>query len=227
MAEFVRLPAENVERGTFLVPQGVDAVAASFVEPLACTVRAQRVAGVGPGRSVAVLGSGLSGLLQVQLARALGAGPIVATDVHRFRLEAAARLGADLAVDAREDVPAAVKRATGGQGADAVIVCTGAPAAIAQGFRCAARGGTVLLFALLPSGDVHPVPLGDLWQDGVTVTSSYAGPPADMRVALDLIATGRVDVCATVTHRLPLEQAAEGFRLTAEAGASLKVILEP
>jgi threonine dehydrogenase-like Zn-dependent dehydrogenase len=48
-----------------------------------------------------------------------------------------------------------------------------------------------------------------------------------MRVALDLIATGRVDVCATVTHRLPLEQAAEGFRLTAEAGASLKVILEP
>ena len=74
---------------------------------------------------------------------------------------------------------------------------------------------------------IDPVPLGDLWQDGVTVTSSYAGPPADMRVALDLIATGTVDPTATVSHRLPLNQAAEGFRLTAEAGASLKVILAP
>ncbi|HEX5044656.1 MAG TPA: zinc-binding dehydrogenase [Candidatus Polarisedimenticolaceae bacterium] len=227
MAEFVRLPAENVERGTFLVPDGVGSVAASFVEPLACTVRAQRLAGIGPGRSVAVLGSGLSGILQVQLARALGAGPIVATDVHPFRLAAAARLGADVVVDAREDVPAAVRRATGGLGADAVLVCTGAAAAVAQAFRCASRGGTVLLFALLPPGEVQPVPLGDLWQEGVTVTSSYAGPPADMRVALDLIAAGRVDVLGTVTHRLPLEEAAEGFRLTAEAGASLKVILEP
>jgi L-iditol 2-dehydrogenase len=85
----------------------------------------------------------------------------------------------------------------------------------------------VLLFALLPRGEVHPVPLGDLWPEGVTVTSSYAGPPADMRAALDLIATGRVDVLGTVTHRLPLEEAAEGFRLTAEAGPSLKVLLLP
>jgi L-iditol 2-dehydrogenase len=226
-AEFVRLPAVNVARGTFLVPDGVDAVAASFVEPLACTVRAQRIAGVAPGRSVAVLGSGLSGVLQIQLARALGAGPIVASDVHPFRLEAAHRLGADAVVDGREDVPAAIRRLTGGAGADAVIVCTGAREAVLQGMRAVARGGTVLLFALLPPGETLPVPLGDLWQDGVTLTSSYAGPPADMRVALDLIAGGRVDVLATVTHRLPLERAAEGFRLTAEAGASLKVILEP
>jgi L-iditol 2-dehydrogenase len=226
-AEFVRLPAVNVARGTFRVPEGVGAVAASFVEPLACAVRAQRLAGVGPGTSVAVLGSGLSGILQVQLAKALGAGPVLATDVHPFRLEAARRLGADAVVDAREDVPAAVRRLTGGSGADAVIVCTGAEQAITQGLRAVARGGTVLLFALLPPGYVLPVPLGDLWQDGVTVTSSYAGPPADMETALELIASGRVDVEATVTHRLPLEQAALGFRLTAEAGASLKVILEP
>ena len=179
-----------------------------------CTGGRRRIAGVGPGRSVAVLGSGLSGLLHVQLARALGATPIVATDVHPYRREAAKRLGADAALDAREDVPAA----------DVVLVCTGAPEAIAQGLRSAARGGTVLLFGLLPPGEVLPVPLGDLCRDGVTVTSSYAGPPADMRVALDLIASGRVDVAATITHRLPLEQAAEGFRLTAEAGASLKVI---
>jgi L-iditol 2-dehydrogenase len=226
-AEFVRLPAPNVERGTFKLPDGVSAVAASFVEPLACTVRAQRIAGVGPGRSVAVLGSGLAGLLQIHLARALGAGSIVATDLHPYRQGAARRLGADVVVDARDDVPAAVRRACGGSGADAVIVCAGAPAAVDQALRSVADGGVVLLFALLPRGESLPVPLGDLWQRGVTVTSSYAGPPADMRTALDLIAAGRVDVLSMVTHRLPLDRAAEGFRLTAEAGESLKVVLEP
>ena len=226
-AEYVRLPRENVERGTFLRPEGVGAVAGSFVEPLACAVRGQRVAGVAPGRTVAVLGSGLSGLLHVRLARALGAGAIVATDVHPYRLEKAVLLGADAAVDARGgDVVAEVRRICPG-GADAVLVCTEARPALEAAFRCVARGGTVLLFALLPAGFAAEVPLGDLWQDGVTVASSYAGPPADMRTALDLIASRRVDVEAMVTHRLPLSQAAEGFRLTAEAGESLKVVLEP
>ena len=66
-AEYVRLPQINVERGTFTVPDGVSPEAASFVEPLACTIRAQRIAGVGPGKSVAVLGAGISGALQIQL----------------------------------------------------------------------------------------------------------------------------------------------------------------
>ena len=72
-SEFVRLPAVNVERGTFLLPDGMTYEEGTFVEPLACVVRGLRVARFAPGQTVAVLGSGISGILFVRLAKALGA----------------------------------------------------------------------------------------------------------------------------------------------------------
>jgi L-iditol 2-dehydrogenase len=226
-AEFVRLPAINVDRGVFVLPDSVTYEEATFVEPLACVVRGLRVAEFAPGRNVAVLGSGISGILFVHLARALGAARIVATDVHQTRLEYALRFGADVSVDAAGDVPAAVRKAIGGHGADLVIVCTAALPALAQAFRCADRGATILLFAPVAPADRVEVPLHDLWMDGVAIVHSYAGPPADMRTALALIASRRVDVASMITHRLPLSRTQEGFRLVSEAGSSLKVIIEP
>jgi len=226
-AEFVRLPAINVDRGTFLLPPGMTAEEGSFLEPLACVVRAQRIAGLRPAKSVLVLGAGISGVLHLQLARAAGAGLIVAADVHPYRLEMSRRFGADEALPADDDLPRRLREANGGRLADQVYLCTAAPPAISLAFRCVERGGTVLVFAVPEPGVTYPVPLGDLWKDGVTIVHSYAGPPADIRIALDLIASRRVAVTETVTHRLGLAETARGFRLVAEAGASLKVIIEP
>lgn len=227
-AEFVRLPPINVRLGTFALPAQVSYDAATFVEPLACVVRGQRIAGGAAGRSVAILGSGMSGLLHLLWAKAGDASRIVATDVHPYRLAAARSAGADEVVDAREgDVPGAVTRALGGRRADLVIVCTAAPAAVGEALRSVDRGGTILFFGIPAPGETHPFPLYDLWRDGITIVHSYAGPPADMRVALDALAAGRIDVAPLITHRLPLDRAAEGFRLVAEAQESLKVILEP
>ena len=125
-AEFVRLPAVNVERGVFPVPDGLGADEASFAEPLACVYRGQRRANIEPGQSVLVLGSGLAGLLHINLARALGAGRIVATDLSDFRLDAARRLGADFTFSATDDVPARLREVNDGRLADLVIVATGA-----------------------------------------------------------------------------------------------------
>ena len=226
--ERVRVPAIHVERGTLRIPDGVSFEAASFVEPLACAVRALRVARFERGHTVAVLGSGISGALFLQLTRALGARRILATDVHPFRLDAALRLGADAAMGAAsENVPARIRELNEGRGADTVIVTTAAPEAIAQGFRSADRGGTVLLFALAPPGRTLAFPLYDLWRDGVSIVHSYAGPPADMRAALDLIAARRVDVAATITHRLPLAETGRAFALVEAAAESLKVLVEP
>jgi L-iditol 2-dehydrogenase len=226
-AEYVRLPRANVERGTFLLPDTVSFEQASFVEPLACVVRAQRIAGVSEGRSVAVLGSGISGILHIELARASGAAPIVATDVSDYRLDAARRFGATAAFRAEEDVPDRIRDANEGRLADVVLVCTAALPAIAQAFRCVERGGTILFFAPVAPGLTFPVPMHDTWRDGITIAHSYAGPPQDMREALDLIARGRVDVASMITHRLGLAETGEGFRLVADAGESLKVIVEP
>lgn len=226
-AEFVRLPAENVERGTFRLPDSVSADEGSFVEPLACAVRAQRIARLRPGMSVAVLGSGISGILQIQAARSAGAGRIFATDPSEFRRRFAGKLGADVVLPSGEGVPEAIRAANDGRLAEAVLVCTAALPAIRQAFACVDRGGSVLLFAPAEPGVTLDLPLHPLWDAGITLVHSYAGPPADMLTALDLIATRRVDVASMVTHRLGLHQAQAGFDLVAGGTDSLKVILDP
>src|SRR4030043_53159 len=99
-AEYVRLPRINVEQGIFPLPDGVSFEEGTFVEPLAWVLRGQRKAGIKPGQSVLVIGSGISGLLHVQLARALGVGHIIATDINEYRLKTAEKLGADTVFDA-------------------------------------------------------------------------------------------------------------------------------
>lgn len=225
--EFVRVPALQTERGTLRLPQSVSYEAATFVEPLACVLRGLRVARFAEGMDVAVLGCGISGVLFVMALRALGAGRIVGTDLHPWRLDRARELGADLGLDPREDVSGRIRETLDGRGADLVVVTTPAAPAIAQALRSADRGGTVLLFAPAAPGTTFPLPLFDVWRDGLTLVHSYAGPPEDMAAALGLIAEGRVPVASSITHRFPLAGTAEAFRLVEEAGESLKVLVEP
>ncbi len=226
-AEFVRVPEVNMAHGLYKLPAEVSDDQAVFIEPLACVARGQRLIGLPPGGTVAVLGSGIAGLLHIRLAKAMGAGKLIATDVVDYRKEAAMHSGADVVVDGREDVPAQVRSANGGRLADLVITCTGAPKAIAQGLSSVDRGGKVLFFAPTdPSAKVE-VPFNALWREEVTMTSSYGGAPQDIRAAIEFLRTGKVRVDDLVTHRLPLEKAGEGFRLVASAQNSIKVILRP
>ncbi|UCG77049.1 MAG: alcohol dehydrogenase catalytic domain-containing protein [Gemmatimonadota bacterium] len=226
-AEFVRLPALNVDRGTFRLPDQVSFEEATFVEPLACAVRAFRIAAFEPGQSVAVLGSGISGVLFIQLARALGAGPILATDMSADRLATARRFGATAVLPAESDVAQGIRDANGGQLVERVFVCTAALPAIRQALGCVDRGGTVMLYAPADPGMELELPLLEVWANGTNIVHSYAGPPADMQTALDLIAAGRVDVAGMVTHRLPLAETQKGFDLVLAGRGSLKVIVEP
>lgn len=227
-AEFVRLPAINVDRGVYPLPDEISYDEGTFVEPLACVLRAQRVARLKPGQSVLVVGSGMTGLLHIHLARASGAGRIIATDVMQYRLDSAKRFGADNVVHASDDVPNRVRELNGGKLADLVLVCTGVVSAIEQALQSVDRGGTVLLFAPTDPGVTIPVSVADLFfRDSVTLTSSYAGSPADHMTAVELIRAGVVDVRDMISHRLSLEEAGVGFKLVADAGESMKVVIEP
>jgi L-iditol 2-dehydrogenase len=146
-AEFIRVPKINVELGTLRIPDSMTFDEGSFIEPLACVVRAQRLAHLRAEQTVLVIGSGISGLLHIQLARARGAARIIATDISDFRLNAARQFGADATIHGAEDVPAKLKELNGGRLADLVIVCTGAMPAIQQAVRSVDRGGTLLFFA--------------------------------------------------------------------------------
>ncbi|OHD72182.1 MAG: alcohol dehydrogenase [Spirochaetes bacterium RBG_16_49_21] len=226
-AEYVRVPELNVDRGVFLLPEEVSFDQGTLIEPLACVIRGQGIARLRPGQSVLVLGSGMSGLLHIALARSLGAGRIIATDISEYRLSAAKKFGADAVIYARENVPKAVLELNGGRPADLAVVCTGVLSAFEQALESVDRGGTVLFFAPTDPGVNLSVPINALWRNGTTLLPSYGGSPADIAVAIELLAAGRVIVDEMITHRLSLDQAAIGFRMVAEASESIKVILKP
>ena len=227
-AEYVRVPALQADRGVFPLPDGVSFEEGSFVEPLACVVRGQRSALLRPGQTVAVLGSGISGILHIALAKALGAGRIIATDVSAFRLDLARRFGADAVFDAGDDVPQRVREANAGRPADLVVVCAGALAAFKQALASVDRGGTVLCFATTDPGVELPVPLNEFWRNDVTLKPSYGNSPYDAAVAVQLIAARRVPVAEMITHRLPLEETPRGFQLMSTPGGEhLKIVILP
>jgi L-iditol 2-dehydrogenase len=226
--EYVRLPAINVDRGTWKIPDHLGYDAATFVEPLACILRGQQTAPIHPGGSVLVLGSGLAGLLHISLAKATGAGFIGASDVSAFRLAAATRFGASQVFPANQDVAGQFAEKNNGRGADLVIVCTSAKAAFEQALAAVAKGGTVLFFAPTMEGVTLPLSINDIfWRRDITFATTYAGSPSDCRQALELISHQRIPVEEMITHRLPLADAARGFQLTAEGDSSLKVIIHP
>ena len=227
-AEYLRLPGINVAQGIFPLPDEVSFEEATFVEPLACVLRGQRLAHLQPGQSVLVVGSGVAGLLHIQLAHTSGAGYIMATDIFNYRLEAAQKFGADIAVQAEEYTPAYLRRAADGRLADLVVICSGATSAIIQALESVERGGTVLFFAPTEPGVSVPISVNDLfWRNEITLTSSYGGSPGDYVAALELIQTGKIRVREMITHRLGLAETGLGFQLVARAQNSLKVIIEP
>ena len=225
-AEYVRVPAINVQVGTFRLPATLSYEEGSFIEPVACAVRGQRLARLQAGQTVLVLGAGIAGLLHIQLARACGASRVIAADINDFRLRAARELGADVVFRA-DDVPGRLRAGNDGRLADLVIACTGALPALEQALRSVERGGTLLFFAPTPEGAAVPLPLYDLWRNEIAIATSYAGSPGDIVEALDFIRQGRVRVKEMITHRLGLDEAGMGFRLVAVAQDSLKVILDP
>ena len=214
-SEFVRVPKENVDSGTYVLPDNVSYEEGTMIEPLACVVRGQRIIGISKNQTVLILGSGVSGLLNIQLAKLKGA-KVIATDINDYRLNKAKEFGADEVLNANQDINLKVDR---------VIVCTGAGAAVNQAFDCIDKKGTILLFAI-PNKNIE-VPTVDFWRNEITITSSYGAAPVDLEEALNLIKNRQVNVKDTITHTLSLEEIQKGFEIVSKAQESLKVVLKP
>lgn len=213
-SEFVRVPKLNVDNGVYVLSENVSFEEGTMIEPLACVLRAQRVIGVKAGQTVLILGSGVSGLMNIQIAKLAGA-KVIAVDIDAYRLKKAKEFGADEVFYAQE-LEENIK-------ADKIIVCTGAYSAMEQAFKCVERKGTILLFAIQDKDIV--VPAENIWRNEITITSSYGAATDDLREALEVISSGKIDVKPLITHRFPLEKIQEGFNLVVEAKRSLKVVL--
>jgi L-iditol 2-dehydrogenase len=224
-AEYMVVPREIVARGAYRLPDHVTDDQATFIEPLACAVRAQRLAALDADETILILGAGMSGLLHLKLAKLRGCRVIV-TDINPWRLDLARRMGADRVIDATSDVPGQVVEANGGK-ADVVMVTTSALPALEQAWASVKTGGAVVLFTVPgPDQDVV-VPLNDFWRKEVRILTSYYCGPQDLEESLEIIASRAVEVDDLITHRLPLKDTAEGFRMLLDGSDSLKIIIKP
>ncbi|MBI4335038.1 MAG: alcohol dehydrogenase catalytic domain-containing protein [Candidatus Omnitrophica bacterium] len=228
-SEYARLPKINVEKGVYVLPDSVSYEEATFTEPLACVLRGQRLAGIKNGQEVLVIGSGISGLLHIQMAKVNGAAKITATDINDYRLNFAKKFGADAAIraDVRGQAPAgSVPSAV--PSSDLVILCAGAKSAVEQALKSVDSGGTVLFFAAAGKDQTMTIDINKMfWRNEITLTSSYAASPKEHLEALELIAKKRINVKDMITHRFGLTEAQKGFKLVAEAKESVKVIIDP
>jgi len=216
-SEYLKVSGKSIDTGTLLLPDEMSYEEGSFVEPLGTVVRGLRTIGLKPGNSLLVIGCGLAGLLMIKLAKALGAGRIVATDIDDYRLEAAQRFGAEKAVPAHADIPDTIKAINHGRLADRVIVCAGALPAAKQALQSVDRGGTILFFAVPNPGEALDIDLNPFWRNDVSFKTCYGAAPLDNVQAMELIRAGNIDVNDMITHRFSLQDIAKGFKAASEA----------
>ncbi len=140
-SEYVRVPKINVDYGVYVLPEQVSYAEGTMIEPLACGVRGLGLIDLRADHTVLILGCGISGILNIQLAKLTGAR-VVATDINEYRLKKAKEFGADAVIRGDRDLNLK---------ADRVIVCTGAYAAVEQAFKCIDKKGHYSLLC-------HPQP---------------------------------------------------------------------
>jgi len=225
-AQYLRVTGRSVRTGILKLPDEVSYEVGTFVEPLATVVRALRTIGLAPADGLLIYGAGLTGILFVKLAKALGAGAVAVADVDEYRLARAREAGADLVIPAGEDVPARFAEYAG-RLADKVVVCTGAASAAEAALHSVDRGGTVLFFAVGRPGETIAVDFNPFWRNDVSLRTCYGAAPLDNWQALELLRRGAVRVDDMITHRYALEEIGQAFSTAACPSDCLKVLVEP
>jgi len=204
----------------FTLPDDVSDDAGALMEPLSVGIWACRKAGVTAGDRVLVTGAGPIGLLAMQVARAFGATETTITDVQPARLEMAARTGATRTLKVDEE-----PLEDAGLEVDALIECSGVPAALAGGIRALRPAGTAVLVGMGPSAEgtvpLQAVQTREIWLTG---TFRYANT---YPTAIALAATGRVDLEAIVTGHFGLEEAEAAMKATREDPGTVKPMVRP
>ncbi len=227
-AEAFRVSADHVRKGAVLtLDRRVSWDVGALLEPAACAATAWRRIALPPDPSVFIVGLGPAGLLYARLARAHGAAWVGGAEIAPVRRAAATRGGIDAVVDPSD--PSAVRdlvsRATDGRGVDLAVVATGAPSAVAMACALARRGGAVNLFGVPPAASRLDVDLQELYLRGIRLIPSYATTEADIAGVHRLVVDGRVVLDDLVSHRIPLPEIAEAFRLANRPQDALKVVV--
>ena len=213
------------EKNLFQLPDVLTDDDGAMLEPLGVAIHAVDLGHLKAGMTVGVFGCGAIGLLIIQLARLSGATNIVATDVLPHRVEAAKALGAHHAimVGDRRGVDM-IRAASGDRGVDVAFEVAGDQEAFEAAVAAVRPGGKVILVGI-PSDDKTSFSASVARRKGLTIKVVRRMMHSYLR-AIDLVSNDLVDVRSLVTHRFPLEQAAEAFEV-AQRREGIKVVINP
>ena len=223
-AEFLLTPAANLIR----IPDGLDLESAALTEPLACTVHGVLgTAGVRAGDNVVIADPGPIGLLALQLAKVAGASVLmIGTDQDLERLKVAKELGADHIINVEEvsNIVQCVTGIFGGDGADLVIECSGAPAAPKTLTDVARRGARFCQIGLY--GKAIPFDQDAVCYKELVVTGTNASVTPAWKRAPKLLDERRVDARRLISHRFAIADWDKALEIV-KSKQGIKVILKP
>jgi len=228
-AEQIAIPEAAIKLGTIeRVPPNLDPNHAAMAEPISSCLNAQEKGQVGLGDTVMIIGTGPIGCIHISLARAKGADKIFVADISDERLKLAAAFEPDALINAANvDLVKEVRRLTDGKGADVIITATPAPIAQVQAVEMARKGGRILLFGGLPKDNSKPgVDMNIVHYNALHLIGTTIFAPRHFRLALKLVASGRVPVDKLISHRFALADFKEGAEMALE-GRVLKAVFNP
>jgi len=209
-SEYIRLSKLNTEFGIYPLPDDISFESGTLIEPLACVIRAQRLARIWERETLLVIGCGTSGILHILLGKMKGIYTI-GVDINEYRLKKAEEFGADLVLKGK------------GEKADCVVLCTGNKEAINMAFSSIDKGGVIVFFAVLSPDEKISFPITDLWRNEITIKTSYGAGPEDIQAALNIIK--RIEVKKIITHLFPLNEIQKGFSIVEKQDESIKVVI--
>lgn len=160
-----------------------------------------------------------------QLARQRGATTVMIVDPIAYRRQRALQVGIDFALDLSDDLLTHIFALNGGRKPDVVIVTPSKIPAMQQGLSLVSPGGTLLLFAPPPPEDLLPIQPNALFFQEITLRTSYSAGPYETRLALELLRSGRIRAESIISHRFDLNDAPQAFKLVANPGEALKVVI--
>jgi L-iditol 2-dehydrogenase len=228
-AEYMAVPHSAVKAGCVnTIPDNLSFRDAAIAEPLACVINSQELLNVGMEDTVVVMGAGPVGCLQTSLAKIRGARKVVLVDIQEQRLELARSFGADVLINGSgEDVERRVLDETEGVGASVVIVAAPSAKAQEQSLALAAKRGRIDFFGGLPkSNPFVSLNANLIHYRELFVMGAYGSKPSHNRLALEILASGRINASSLIGMVVPLEEVKVGLGAIAD-GKVLKVVVQP
>jgi len=225
-ADFVLIPGFAIARGNvFHLPEGLSYQAASLVEPLSCCYSAMRQLDVGPTSTVLIMGAGPIGACHVMLAKLYGAAKVIISNSRQPRLDFARSVGADVLVNlSEENLADVVDRETQGRGVDVAITCVSKASVQSEAVDLLGTFGRVNFFAGLGKPELVPLDTNRVHYRALTLTGTTGSSNSDYFAALELAASGRLDLEQLATSTFGIEQITDALAY-AGSGEGMKAMI--